>query len=56
MAKSEHGLPARSGATKMFITREEYDLNSDRALGRITFEEWGKRFKELKKKNLIRRR
>ena len=56
MAKSEHGLPARSGATKMFITREEYNLNCSLAAKEITFEMYEKKFQELKKKNLIRRR
>jgi hypothetical protein len=56
MAKSDCGLPAKSGATKMYITREEYDLNCARISGLITFDEYEKRFKKLKKRGLIRRR
>jgi len=47
--KSDHGLPARSGATKMQISREEYDLKCAYAWGRMSFAEYSRRLKELKR-------
>jgi len=38
------------------ITREEEELNWKRFQGLITWKEYEKKFQELKKKNLIRRR
>jgi len=56
MAKSEHGLPARSEATQMQISREEYELNWDLTYGYITFKEFELRMRKLKQRGLVRRR
>ena len=50
MAKSEHGLPARSGATQMQISRERYDLQCAYAWGLMGFEEYERKLKALKKR------
>jgi hypothetical protein len=47
-AKSDCGLPPNSGATKQFISKEEYNLNYDLAFGNITRKEYNKKLKELK--------
>jgi hypothetical protein len=50
MAKSEHGLPARSGATQMQISRAEYDLKWAYAEGRMSFDEYSRKLKALRKR------
>jgi len=49
MAKSDHGLPPRSGATQQLISRELYDLRCALAHRDITFLEYERKFKALKK-------
>lgn len=55
MAKSDHGLPARSGATQRCITREEEELRWWYATQPMTFAEYTRRMKALKRKGLVRR-
>jgi hypothetical protein len=49
MSKSDHGLPARSGATQMQISREHYELQWMLARKYITFEKYKKALEKLKK-------
>lgn len=53
--KSEHGLSARSGATKMQISREHYELQCKYFYGDMSFTEYRRRLAELKRKGLVRR-
>jgi hypothetical protein len=55
-AKSNCGLPARSGATQMQISRAHYDLNCAYGEGMMTFAEYRRKLLELKRKGLIKRR
>ena len=51
MAKSEYGLPARSGATKRLISYEEYSFKWDYGMGKypnMTIEEFNKKIKEIR--------
>lgn len=53
--KSEHGLPARSGATQMQISREHYELQCKYCWSGMSFAEYRRRLHELKRKGLVRR-
>ena len=55
MAKSDCGLPANSHATKMCISREQYDLQWALAEKQITLEEYKRRSKQLKNKTRRKR-
>lgn len=54
--KSEHGLPARSGATKRCITREEEELRWRYADTNMTFLEYERQMNALRHKGLVKRR
>lgn len=54
--KSEHGLPARSGATQMQISREHYELQCAYAWGSISFDQYKRKLVVLKRKGLVKRR
>ena len=56
MAKSDCGLPANSKATPSAISREEEELRWKLAFGKITFKEYEKRYKKLKRQGKIYRR
>jgi len=56
MAKSDCGLPANSKATPSAISQEEESLRWQLATGKITFKEFEKRYKKLKRQGKIYRR
>ena len=56
MAKSDCGLPANSKATPLATSREEENLRWLLAEGRITFKEYEKKYKQLKRQGKIYRR
>jgi len=56
MAKSDCGLPANSKATPSAISRAEEDLRWLLYQKKITFKEYEKRYKKLKREGKIYRR
>lgn len=56
MAKSDCGLPANNKATPLATSQEEENLRWRLATGKITFTEYEKRYKELKRQGKIYRR
>lgn len=55
-AKSDCGLPANSKATPLATSREEESLRWLLAEGRITFKEYEKKYKQLKRRGKIYRK
>lgn len=54
MAKLDHGLPANSKVTPRGITREEEELRWRYATQPMTFAEYKRQMKALKKKGLAK--
>lgn len=55
-AKSDCGLPANNKATPLATSRDEESLRWLLATGEIIFEEYEKRYRELKRQGKIYRR
>ena len=53
MAKSDCGLPARSGSTVQLISEEERQLRYNLAFGRISRSTFYKKMRELKERGRI---
>ncbi len=56
MAKSDCGLPANSKATPLATSQAEESLRWQLAKGEITFKEYEKRYRKLKRQGKIYRR